>query len=212
MFLKSTGSLGNGAKRRWKIIRLFMPSKFRWFFEGHPQLEGQLWFKERKLIFDTIRKYKPSHCFEIGTWKGGGSSLFITQALYENKQGKLYTIEINKDFYEEARQNYQVYLEHLLSYIEFYLGDYNKIFSEVLCTIEKIDFLFLDGPEHAQQTLNQYEFFLPYIKKGSLLMVHDWFADKSRLVKPLIQNIDDWEINAVLKPPQSPGFAFAIRK
>ena len=212
MFLKSTESLGKGAKRRWKIIRLFMPSKFRWFFEGHLQLEGQLWFKERKLIYDTIRAYKPSHCFEIGTWKGGGSTLFIAQALYENKQGKLHTIEINKDFYEEARKNYQIYLEHLTPYVEFYLGDYRKIFSEVLGTIERIDFLFIDGPDHAQETLSQYEFFLPYMKKGSVLMVHDWFADKSRLVKPLIQNVDDWEINAVLKPPQSPGFAFAIRK
>lgn len=212
MFLKSTESLGKGAKRRWKTIRLFMPSKICWFFEGHPKLEGQLWFKERKLIYDTIRKYKPLNCFEIGTWQGGGSTLFIAQALYENKQGKLHTIEINKVFYEEARKNYQVYLEHLTPYVEFYFGDYKEIFSKVLGTIDRIDFLFLDGPEHAQETLSQYEFFLPYMKKESVLMVHDWFADKSRLVKPLIQNVEDWKINAVLKPPQSPGFAFAIRK
>jgi predicted O-methyltransferase YrrM len=211
MLLKSTEGLGKGAKRRWKIIRLFIPSKTRWFFEGHPQLEGQLWFKERKLIYDTIREYKPSHCFEIGTWKGGGSTLFIAQALYENKQGKLHTIEINKNFYDAVRNNYQTYLEHLTPYIEFYLGDYRDKFSEVLNAIGKLDFLFLDGPENAQETLGQYEFFAPYMQKGCVVMVHDWLTEKSRIVKPLIQGVDDWTIKTVLTPPQSPGFALAIK-
>jgi predicted O-methyltransferase YrrM len=212
MLLKSTDSLGKGAKRRWKIIRLFMPPKIRWFFEGHPQVKGQLWFKERKLIYDTIKTYKPSHCFEIGTWKGGGSTLFIAQALYENKQGKLHTIEINKDFYDDVKNNYQTYLEHLTPYIEFYLGDYRETFSEVLNTIDGLDFLFLDGPENAQETLDQYEFFLPYMKKGFVLMAHDWFTEKSKLVKPLIQNGDEWKIEVILTAPHSPGFALAIRK
>ena len=212
MLLKSTDSLGEGARRRWKIIRLLIPHKIRWFFEGHPRLQGQLWFKERKLIYDTIRTYRPSRCFEIGTWKGGGSTLFTAQALYENKQGKLHTIEINKDFYDEVRNKYQTYLEHLTPYIEFYLGDYKKIFNEILHSIGRVDMLFLDGPENAQETLNQYELFLPYMKKGCVLMVHDWFTEKSRLVKPLIQNANDWEIRKVLMPPHSPGFALAIKK
>lgn len=212
MILKSTDTLGKGQKRRWKLTRYFVPSKTRWFFEGHPELRGQFWFKERKLIYNTVKTYKPMHCFEIGTWKGGGSTLFAAQALYENRKGKLYTIEVNKAFYDEAINNYQTYLGYLLPHVEFYLGDYREIFNEILHSIGRVDMLFLDGPENAQETLNQYELFLPYMKKGCVLLVHDWFTEKSRLVKPLIQNANDWEIRKVLMPPHSPGFALAIRK
>lgn len=211
MFIKSTESLGKGAKRRWKVIRHFIPSKTRWFFEGHPQLKGQLWSKERKLIYDTIKTYKPSNCFEIGTWKGGGSTLFIAQALFENAKGILHTIEINKDFHDEVKDKYQTYLKHLMPHIEFYLGDYREKFSEVINSIDGIDFLFLDGPEDARETLNQYEFFSPYMKKGFVLMAHDWFTEKTKLVKPLIENKDEWKIEMILKQPYSPGFALAIK-
>lgn len=211
MLLKSADTLGNGQKRRWKLIRPFIPHKIKWFFEGQPELRGQLWYKERKLIYDTVRRYRPYHCFEIGTWKGGGSTLYISQALHENGQGKLYTMEIDKVFYNEAKNNYQTHLEHLMPYTEFFLGDYKKIFFEILQLTGRVNFLFLDGPEDAKGTLDQYEFFLPYMKKDCVLMVHDWFTEKTRLVKPLVQNSGDWEIKKVLKPPHSPGFILAIR-
>jgi hypothetical protein len=86
-----------------------------------------------------------------------------------------------------------------------------KIFFEILQLTGRVDFLFLAGPEDAKGTLDQYEFFLPYMKKDCVLMVHDWFTEKTRLVKPLVQNSGDWEIKKVLKPPHSPGFILAIR-
>jgi hypothetical protein len=75
-----------------------------------------------------------------------------------------------------------------------------------------VDFLILDGQEDAQETVNQYRFFLPYLRKGTVLMVHDWFTEKSRLLRPLIEDTAIWEIESVLKPPVSLGLVTAVMK
>jgi len=152
------------------------------------------------------------YCFEIGTWKGGGSTLFIAQALFENGMGKLYTIEIEERFYNEAVNGYSTYLRQLLPYVEFFLGDFRKVYPEVLRAIGRVDLLFLDGPEDAEETLDQFRFFLPYMQRGCLLIAHDWFSEKCRLLKPLIEESANWELKQVLSPPKSLGCALAIKK
>lgn len=99
--LRSTENLGRKIFI-WKIVRSILPNSIRFFYEGNSNIKGQLWYQERKLLYNTVRKYKPIHCYEIGTWKGGGATYFIAQALHDNGKGILNTIEINKDFYNEA--------------------------------------------------------------------------------------------------------------
>jgi len=212
MILKSTSDFGKRRRLLWQLIRPFVPPKTRWFFEGYPKLKGQLWFEDRKLLYYTVRTYKPKRCFEIGTWRGGGSTLFISQALYENGAGKLHTIEVDESYYKEARQNYQIHLPDLMPYIEFYLGDYKKVYTEILHSVGKVDLLFLDGPEDALETLEQFDFFLPHMRTGSLLIAHDWFTEKCRLLKPLIEGSEDWELRRVLSPPKSLGCALALKR
>ncbi|MEM1995637.1 MAG: class I SAM-dependent methyltransferase [Thermoplasmatales archaeon] len=212
IFLKSTSDFGKRRQFVWRLIRPFIPPKMRWFFEGHPKVKGQLWVADRKLLYYTVRTYKPQYCFEIGTWRGGGSTLFISQALYENGTGKLYTVEIDENYFNEARENYQIYLPHLVPYVEFYLGDYREIYPRILNSVRNVDLLFLDGPEDASETMEQFNFFLPYMRKGSLLIAHDWFTEKCRLLKPFIEESVDWEIKKVLVPPRSLGCALAIKK
>jgi predicted O-methyltransferase YrrM len=183
----------------------------RWFYEGHPKLRGQLWYAERKFLYETIRKHRPKLCFEIGTWRGGGSTLFISQALYDNGGGTLHTVEINKEFFGDAVANFRTHLPYLVPHIAFHLGDYKTIYAQILEQMKAVDFLVLDGAEDAEETLDQYDFFLPYMKPGSVLMVHDWFTEKTRLLKPMLENSDMWEIKRVLTPPTSVGLALAVR-
>lgn len=210
--MKTTGDLGKRRQLLWKVIRRFVPRKTRWFIEGHPKLQGQLGFEDRKLLYYMVRVYRPVHCFEIGTWKGGGSTLFILQALYENGQGKLYTIEVEQSFYDEAANNYGTHLPHLLPYVEFHLGDYRTTYAKVLSLIGRADLLLLDGAEDAQQTLDQYQLFLPYLGKGCILLAHDWYTYKAEFIRPLLLNTDEWQIIKILNPPHSVGFALAMRK
>lgn len=212
MALKSKESLGQGSLRRWQIMRRFVPERFRFFFEGHPSLSGQLWYAERQLIYETVRMYRPENCCEIGTWRGGGSTLFTARALYENGRGKLHTIEIDQTYFNEAVANYRNYLPELTPFVDFHLGDYRLIYPAILVAAGSVDFLILDGPEDAGETLAQYNFFLPYLRKGSFLMIHDWFTEKSRLVKPILEEGKSWTITRLLVPPHSPGLALAVRK
>ena len=210
--MKSTDILTERRKSLWNVVRYFVPPRQRWYYEGHPKLRGQLWYDERKLLYETIRKYAPTNCFEIGTWRGGGSTLFISQALRDNGKGMLHTVEIDDIFFREALENYNRFLPQLVPHVTFHLGDYKQVYAEVLRKLGRIDFLILDGAEDAQQTLDQYNFFLPYISSGSVLMYHDWFSEKTRLLKPLIEHTTEWETQRTLTQPNSLGFILAIRK
>lgn len=210
--MRSTDVLGSRQRKLWDIVRVLVPRKQRFFFEGHPAMRGQLWYAERKLLHTTIRKYRPAACFEIGTWRGGGSTLFIAQALYENGAGLLHTIEVDEQFFREARKNYADLLPHLQAHVAFHLGDYRDVYGKILPTVKYVDFLLLDGAEDAEETLRQYEVFKPYLRSGSLLMAHDWFSEKTRLLRPIVEQGKEWEIISVLAPPGSVGLALAVRR
>lgn len=163
------------------------------------------------MLHSTVLTFKPCNCFEIGTWRGGGSTFYISHGLYENGAGILHTIEINKEYFNEAQAKYKWYASHLLPYINFHFSDYEENFFKILNRLDKIDLLMLDGAEDAQQTLNQYNVFAPYLKKDSILLLHDWLTEKVSLVKPIIENEKDWNIRSILLPPKSIGFALATK-
>lgn len=209
MFHTSTSAFGRWQKAAWPIVRAFLPPRTRWFVEGRPGLDGQLWLADRRLLYETVRALRPAHCFEIGTWKGGGSTLFLAQALRDNGAGVLHTIEVDAAMVEHARRYYQAHLPQLLPHVDFHVGDYVKEFG-TLDTIPA-DLVFLDGAEDGRETLAQYEFLLPRAHRGTVLLVHDWLTDKARLVRERLEQSPDWRIDTVLLPPRSVGCARAIR-
>ncbi len=211
MRLKSTSAFGRWEKAAWPLVRPLVPRRARWFLEGHPALDGQLWFADRKLLYETVREVRPARCFEIGTWKGGGSTLFIAQALCDNGRGVLHTIEVDPDLAAEAKRGYGRYLPHLLPHVGFHVGDYVHEYAEILHAVGGVDLLFLDGAEDAHETLAQYEFFLPFISAGSVLLVHDWRTEKARLVRGAIEDAGAWRIDKMLLPPRSVGCVRAVR-
>lgn len=209
--MKSSEALGPRRRMAWKIVRRLIPRKLRWYYEGCPPLSGQLWYAERKLLYETVRRQRPRQCFEIGTWRGGGSTLFMAQALHDNGSGRLHTIETDGQLHQEAVNNYTALLPHLLPYVTFHLGNYRDIYGRILTDAVSVDLALLDGAENAEQTLAQYRFFLPHTAPGSLLLIHDWFTDKARLVRPHLEDTRQWKIEKLLTPPISVGFAIARR-
>ena len=210
--MKSADGLTPRQRKVWNAMRFLVPGKLRWFYEGHPAMRGQLWYQERKLLYTTIMRCRPRVCFEIGTWKGGGSTLFIGQALHDIGGGLLHTIEMFPEIYAEALENHRRYLPHLSPYIAFHQGDYRTVYAPLLNGPASVDFLLLDGAENAEETLAQYKFFLPAMKVGSVLMAHDWFTTKCALLQSEIQKSGAWDITRVLTPPRSVGFMMAVRR
>ncbi len=211
MLRTSTGAFSRWERAIWPVARWFFPARTRWFLEGHPKLDGQLWLADRRLLYDVVRARKPEHCYEIGTWKGGGSTLFIARALEDNGAGVLHTIELDRAMAAQVRQDYGAHLAELARRIDFHAGDYRDEYASLLATTPRVDLLFLDGAEDAGETLAQYSFFLQHIRSGSVLVVHDWFTEKARLVKEVIERSHDWRIERVLEPPRSVGCALAVR-
>lgn len=167
-------------------------------------MEGQLHKEERIKLYDTICEYKPKVLFEIGTWKGGGSTYIISSAIHDNGFGKLHTIEIFKDFYDHAINLYNGELLYLKEFINFNFGDSLDVYPKILDELDSIDFVLLDGKEEAQQTLDEYNLLRPKFKSGTIVMCHDWKTAKSQKVKEVLLT-DEWETLFILD--SAVGFA-----
>lgn len=172
--------------------------------------EGQMTPSERECMYNVLIEKKPETLFEIGTWKGGGSTYFISSALLENKKGTLYTIECEKKFYDHAINLYNTTLSYLSPYIKFFFGKSEEIYSEILKNIKDIDFLLLDGKEDSNQTIIEYNMFVSHFHSGSLLACHDWNIGKMEKLKPIIKNDKNWTLIKELNEGPT-GFCIYIR-
>lgn len=208
------GTSMHGARRRllWRLIRYLMPRGFRFFYEGRPPLRGQLWFHERRWLFEAVRRYHPKNCFEVGTWEGGGSTLVVAQALLTTGGGMLHTVELNAERHKTTTMLYKLVAPECLPFVRLLCGDYTQVLSSVLAETGRVDLLILDGAEDAEENLAQYRYFEPYLHLGAMVFQHDWLTEKARLVRPLLEDTLSWDLEWVLLPPFSRGFALAIKK
>ena len=189
------------------VIRPFWSKERRFFFQGSLPLMGQMYLAERKALFDTITTYKPRQCFEIGTYTGGGSTYYIGSALAKNGSGTLYTIENNTHCYNKASRYFADKLPKINQCIQFIFSNTAHAFDSMVTSYDKVDFVFFDGAEEGPQTLEQYHYFLPYFKKGSLIAFHDWNTEKTISVKPIVTTDSSWKKLVELTPPNSVGMA-----
>jgi predicted O-methyltransferase YrrM len=205
-------NLSPSEARAWKIARVLVPRQRRWFFEGCREVPGQLWYTDRKALYAAVRAARPNTAFEVGTWRGGGSTLFIAQALSDNSRGLLHTIEIDPELVESARSGYDRYLPHLTEYVTFHEGSSTGIYPSLLQHTKTVDFLFLDGKEDANETYREFLMFEPFLRSGSVVAAHDWGTDKAARVRQHVENSSEWEVESVLAPPRSVGLAIVKRR
>ena len=212
MFLKSYHALSRNKKKAWLLARRLVPHSKRFYYEGCMNIPGQLWYEERKTLYESIREFSPDVVFEVGTWIGGGSTFFIAQALFDNGSGTLFTIEKDSSTYQSAINNYNHFLGHLVPYVNFFLGESTEVYRDILKKIGRVDALFLDGASDPRQTVREFKMFEPYLGYRSVLMVHDWEDEKMRLLRPIIEESTNWILEKKLVPPKSVGFAVFLHK
>jgi predicted O-methyltransferase YrrM len=209
--LKSFHGDGPRFQRAWTTIRTFIPKEAKLFYEGCLTIPGQLWYSERKALYQAIRAQKPRIVFEVGTWFGGGSTFFIGQALYDNGFGILHTVEADPAAHNSAVAAYQQELPNLMPHLKFFLGNSLDVYPELLTTLGSIDALFLDGAQDPVQTLDEFLMFQPFLKSGSLLIAHDWDNEKMQLLRSRIEQLPDWYLKKKLTAPHSLGFVIYRR-
>ena len=193
--------LSKSQKLVYKIFYKHFYGKNSFFYEGVLENPGQMYWRERKAIYETIINHKPNRCFEIGTYNGGGSTYFVSSALHHNNFGKLYTSESDPRLYGRAVDFYSSKLPNQKRFIEFLnSSDFNCFLPFVN---EGVDLFILDGAEHARETVDQYEFFMKYTHSGTIMIVHDWHTEKMRLLKDMI--FDEWNLLEEINQPHSVG-------
>jgi len=193
------------------FIRPFFSPTKRFFFDGSLGLLGQMYIEERRAIYEAIVKYQPKRCFEIGTYTGGGSTFFIASAFAKLGKGQLITMESDEHLYVRATNYYRKNLPKLNSFIKFIHNSKTATFDEYFHQDNYADCVFFDGAEDQKETIEQYHYFLPHFRPGSIIIMHDWNTEKMKQLRPIIVNDHQWQIVKELKPPQSVGLAIAKR-
>lgn len=202
-----------GKIQYWFFKRWILPKENRLFYEGCISLPGQMYIKDRKALYDSILLFKPRHCFEIGTYTGGGSTFFLSTAFKKLGRGKLITSESNASLYNSAKQFYQSKLKQLSSFIEFVYGEDLNIFLPYIKNAgNQVDCVFFDGSDNPQQTVEQYLFFSQYMSINSIFMAHDWNDKKMELLRPRIEQDNQWELISYIGEPESVGFVVYRKK
>jgi glycosyltransferase involved in cell wall biosynthesis len=205
--------LKGGEKEFWFATAKRFFAKDYWFFEGNLNVQGQMFWRERKALYETVRDLNPQSCIEIGTWSGGGSTYFIGRALSENGGvGRLYSSECNKEFFERSKKNIESMNEISGVVIPVFTCDIDELINIALKENSLIDFALLDGAEDSAQSLIQFERVSSIIPSGGQIAFHDWHTEKMKKVKEIIESSEDWELLTKLDPPISIGFRVYKKK
>ena len=183
-------------------------------------MEGQLWPEERKMLHQTVINLKPELALEIGTWKGGGSTYQIADALVKNGKGRLVTCEPDPTLFAIAKNTYEVELEGKMP-VQL-VNDYSHNVIENLIKHNQIpDFVLMDGPEDPDVCVNDLKALQDLMRPGSIVAFHDWdlgvrpdglVSTKSKLVRPYIEGSELWECVGSLTAPVSVGFSVWVRQ
>lgn len=188
-------------------------------------MEGQMWPEERKLLHNAVLDCKPAVVLEVGTWKGGGSTLQITSALLKNASqsdtptsGVLHTCELDSSLYEEAKRNYDGIPES--NHVKFYNQSSDQLIGHLIENgeAEKLGFIFFDGPEDPDVSINDFMTLDKYLQIGTFFCMHDWDpmlgpdgprSTKALRLRPYLENLGTWETIKTLTYPDSVGIVLA---
>lgn len=119
-----------------------------------------------KRYYHCIQKYGYQNILEIGTCVGIGT-MYLAKA---NPNGKVYTLEGNKDCYEYAKRYFE---EVGLQNVHLIEGLFEHTLVNTLETMKSVDLVIIDGNHQYESTLAYFRQILPFIHEDSLIVLDD---------------------------------------
>jgi predicted O-methyltransferase YrrM len=119
------------------------------------------------ILYSFIRDWKPSKVLEIGTWRGGVTSLIMQALIKNNKQFRFIASELLDNMRNETREN--VFKRNHKK--PTMIGDITKNLDKVP---SGLDLLVIDTNHDLETTKWIVENIFPRCKKGALVAIHDW--------------------------------------
>lgn len=173
-------------------------------------LEGQLHPSERDAIFREITSL-PHHdpvCIEVGTHKGGGSTLTILNALRQTG-GILFGLEASPQMFDEMKKTLLLQEPDLCRRFVPICGFSQKIIPFLLAEkrISYVNFVFLDGGNNPREQIDEFRLLDPYMPVGSVLMAHDAFLRKGKWLRRIFRVMDHYQ--TTLLPTSTEGLLLA---
>ena len=138
-----------------------------------------------QLIYRIAADQQPGNMIELGTCLG------ITTAYLANAQPKadILTIEGCPETAAVAARNFK---ELGLQNVELQVGNFNNLLPEAIAKAEKLDFVYIDGNHTEEATLNYFNWCLPKLHEGSLLIFDDiYWSEGMKNAWKAIQNHPD---------------------
>jgi predicted O-methyltransferase YrrM len=139
-----------------------------------PENIGKNWGSEIELgefLYGFVRLVKPEKCLEIGTFEGDGA-IAIGNGLFDNKLGKLLTVDI-----EDFGQKNNIKNEQLESVVDCEI--YNGKFSHEFMEESKCDFIFIDDGHEYHEVVRDLEVAHKLCVQGGYILGHDVGAIKT---------------------------------
>lgn len=155
--------------------------------------EIQLISQQNNYAFDSFKQLlsnvKPSRILEIGT-SAGGTILFIREFLDSIglSKTKIKSFDMNnKDWYEELRKrNIEVIVENIFSHSYREIEKPNLV--EPYIKLPGTTIVLCDGGSK----INEFKILSQYLKKGDIIMAHDYVDNEDNFLKNYKDKIWNW--------------------
>jgi len=122
--------------------------------------------KLAQLLYRLVENQGPQNIVELGTCLGI-TSLYLQNAA---PKAKFFTLEGCIEIAEIAQN---IFTEGGQKNIELVLGNFDQKLPIIINQLQNIDVVFVDGNHQKQATINYFEWFLPKVHDGSLLIFDD---------------------------------------
>lgn len=119
-----------------------------------------------QLIYRLAKDNKPESIIELGTCLGI-TTAYLSAAC---PGAKVVTIEGCPETAKAAASNFK---ELALKNVQQYVGNFDELLPRVAAKEKQLDFVYIDGNHRKQATLNYFNWCLPKVHEGSLLIFDD---------------------------------------
>lgn len=155
-------------------------------------IESQLHPEEKDILSSTLLTIPKPNVLEIGTYKGGGSTLTFLEGLKRKNSGRLIGIEADPDVFAEMKANIASVDPGYFDFFEPISGFSQNVIPGLLKRYPHFDLAFLDGGNNPREQIEEFELLKDAIPVGGYLFSHDANLRKGHWLVPYLSNLDNW--------------------
>jgi predicted O-methyltransferase YrrM len=157
-------------------------------------IESQLHIVEKEILSARVATIPNPTILEIGTYKGGGSTLTFLEALKCKKAGKLVGIEADARVFAEMKTNIHSVDPDYFAFFEAIGGFSQQVIPGLLARYPRFDLAFLDGGNNPREQIEEFELLKEAIPVGGFIFGHDANLRKGHWLVPYISKLDNWRV------------------